>query len=318
MPITRWLRASLGLMPFSAVGYDVKGATPYDSIGNVEYRYTGTGGLNRFYLGAGMKVIRNLYVGANASYVFGTAKYNRETTMTDIQHSFKYRATNEVVVGSMYFDYGLQYKIRLTNKAKDKLNNKTPIHLQAGVVYSNEQKLKSTLNQTGITFTSGSDGYDFVKDTIYLNDGIDDYTVIPAMFGGGLSLHGGDKWMFGFDIRMQNWEKFEAFGYSDSLSSSTSYHLRGSYKYKGMDFRLGARYFDSYLELKNHKINDYGISFGVGFPLRQNSLTVSYVDLGFEFGRRGTTADGLVEQNYFKINLGVSIRNTWFQRVKYN
>jgi len=318
MPITRWLRASVGLMPYSTVGYDVSGTAQYDSIGTVESRYHGTGGLNRVYLGTGIKIIRNLYIGANASYIFGSAKYNRETIMPDIQHAFKYRATNEVVVGSMYFDYGLQYRIRISSKEKDKLKRRDPKHMQLGFVYSNQQKLRTTLNQSGITFTSGGDGFEFIKDTIYLKNGAVDHTVIPTMIGGGLSFYGGDKWMFGFDIRMQNWAKFEAFGYSDSLSSSASYHFGGSYKIKGIEYRVGARYFDSYLELKNHKINDYGISFGVGFPLRQNSLTVSHVDLGFEFGRKGTTADGLVEQNYFKINLGISIRNTWFQRAKYN
>lgn len=318
MPITRWLRTSVGLMPFSSMGYDVSGKAEQDSIGTVENRYHGTGGLNRVYLGAGIKVIRNLYIGANASYVFGTAKYNRETIMPDVAFAFKYRAASEVVVGGMYFDYGAQYKIRLTNKKTDKLKQREGKFLKLGLVYANKQNLRTTLNQSGVTFTSGSDGYEFIKDTIYLNNGAVNETVIPAMFGGGFSIYGGNKWMIGFDMRMQNWEQFESFGFTDSLSTSTAYHIGGSYKIKGIEYRLGARFFDSYLELKNHKINDYGISFGVGFLLRQNSLTVSHVDLGFEFGRRGTTADGLIEQNYFKVNLGISIRNTWFQRAKYN
>ena len=318
LPITRWLRTSIGLMPFSSIGYDIRGSQHQDSIGDVEYRYTGDGGLNKAYLGVGVKVIKNLYIGVNASYVFGSAKYNRETSMPDQTNIFKYRATNEVVVGSMYFDYGIQYKIRLSNAKNDKLNKKEPKILKLGLVYANKQKLRSTLNQSGITFTSGNDGFEFIKDTIYQVDGDVGHTVIPTMFGGGLSLYGGDKWMVGFDVRMQNWEQFEAFGFSDSLASSASYHLGGSYRYKGVDIRAGVRYLDSYLELKNHKINDYGISFGVGFSLRPNILTVSHVDLGFEFGRRGTMADGLIEQDYFKINLGITIRNTWFQRVKYN
>ena len=318
MPITRWLRTSIGLMPFSSMGYDVSGTADYDSIGTVESRYHGTGGLNQVYLGAGIKIIRNLYVGANASYIFGTAKYNRETIMPDVPLAFKYRATSEVVVGDMYFDYGAQYRVRLSNKKTDKLKQRDGKFLQLGFVYANKQKLTTTLNQTGVTFTSGSDGFDFIKDTIYLKKGAEGKTVIPAMIGGGFSFYGGDKWMFGFDIRMQNWEQFEAFGFTDSLSTSSSYHIGGSYKIKGVEYRIGARYLNSYLELKNHNINDYGISFGVGFPLRKNSMTVSHVDLGFEFGRRGTTADGLIEQNYFKVNLGVAIRNTWFQRAKYN
>ena len=318
MPVTRWLRASIGLMPFSVIGYDVKGSNHQDSIGDVEYRYTGDGGLSQFYMGAGIKIIRNLYIGANASYIFGSVKNNRETFLPDQTNVFKYRATNEVVVGSIYLDYGIQYKARVSNKKKDRINKKAPNYLKFGFVFANQQTLRSTLNQKGITFTNGSDGFEFIKDTIYVVDGEVDQIVMPAMLGGGISFYGRDKWMIGFDIRMQDWSQFEAFGKSDSLSASTSYHIGGSYKYKGINIRAGIRYFDSYLELKNHKIDDYGISFGVGIPLRQNSLTVSYVDLGFEFGRRGTTVDGLIEQNYFKINLGITIRNTWFQRVKYN
>jgi len=318
MPITRWLRTSIGLMPFTAIGYDITGSNQQDSIGTVEYRYTGDGGLNRVYFGAGIKVLRNLFVGANASYIFGTAKYNRETNMPDLINTFKYRATNEVVVGSMYMDYGIQYKVRLSNKKKDRIDKVPGNFMKLGLVYSNQQNLKSTLNQRGVTFTTGNDDFEFIKDTIYNVEGKTDHIVVPAMIGGGLSYYHRNKWMVGADIRMQNWEKFEAFGYSDSLTSSVRYNIGGSYNYRGYDIRVGARFFDSYLELKNHKINDYGISFGMGFPLQRNNLTVSYVDLSFEFGRRGTTQDHLIEQNYFKINLGISIRNTWFQRMKYN
>lgn len=318
MPITSWLRTSIGLLPFSTVGYDVVGRNQQDSIGNIEYRYTGNGGLNRVYLGASIKVIKNLYIGANASYIFGSAKYNRETNMTDQINSFKYRATNEIVVGDIYLDYGLQYKLRISNKKTDRINNRDPKFLKMGWVYANKQNLRSTLNQRGVTFLNGNDDFEFIKDTIYKIDGEVNHTVMPAMIGGGLSYYHGNKWMIGADIRMQNWEQFEAFGFSDSLQSSTSYHLGGAYNHKGIEYRFGLRYFDSYLELNNQKIDDYGISFGVGFPLRQNSLTVSHVDLGFEVGRRGTTREHLIEQNYFKIKLGISIRNTWFQRAKYN
>jgi hypothetical protein len=317
MPITRWLRASIGLMPFTAVGYDVKGSDQIDSIGTVEHRYTGDGGLNRFYLGAGIKIIKNLHVGVNASYVFGKGTYNRETFMLDQANAFKVRATNQVDVGSFYFDYGIQYMLRISDKEKDQLGNKRPKFLKFGFIYANKQNLSSELNSKAITFTNGSDDFEFIKDTVFLDNGHQGDVVIPAKFGGGLSYYSGNKWMIGFDMKYQDWSKYEAFGKSDSLVSSLTYNIGGAYRIKGFSFRAGFRYFDSYLQLKNHKIDDYGISFGVGFPLRQNSMTISYVDLGFEFGRRGTTSDGLIEQNYFKVNLGITIRNTWFQRTKY-
>jgi hypothetical protein len=317
LPITRWMRASIGLMPYTTVGYDVKGVGMYDSIGTVEHRYIGDGGLNRFYMGAGFRIIKNLYIGANASYIFGKGVYSRETNMPDMINTFKVRVSNEIDVGSFYFDYGLQYTLRLSNETKDKENNRLGKYMRFGFVYANQQTLGSGLSRSSVTFTTGSDGYEFIKDTIFLENDIPGEVTIPAKIGGGLSYYHDGKWMIGFDVNFQDWAKFRAYGINDSLVTSISYHLGGSYNIKGYNIRAGFRYFDSYLELKSHKINDYGISFGVGFPLRSDRETVSYVDLGFEFGRRGTTEDGLIEQNYFKINLGVTIRNRWFQRQKY-
>lgn len=317
LPVTRWMRVSLGLMPFTSIGYDVAGTSQKDSIGTIEHRYTGDGGLNQFYLGLGFKIIKNLYIGANASYIFGKGSYNRETYMPDQNNSFKVRATNQMDIGSIYLDYGLMYKIRLSNTEEDLLKKRNPKFLKFGLVYSNKQNLSGTINRNAVTYTSTTDGFDFIKDTVYLENSVEGKIIIPGNLGGGISYYSGDKWMVGLDVRYQDWSQYKAFGYSDSLVSSMSYHLGGSYNIKGINIRAGVRYFDSYLELKNHKINDYGISFGVGFPLRQNNLTVSYVDLGFEFGRRGTTSDGLIEQDYFKISLGITIRNTWFQRTKY-
>jgi len=317
MPITRWLRASIGLKPFTSVGYDVSGSDHVDSIGIVDHRYTGDGGLNQVYFGAGIKIIKGLSVGFNASYLFGKGTYNRETFMPDQVNSYKVRATNQIDVGSFYFDYGLHYSFRISNKEKDIQHNKRPKFLKVGLIYANQQSLNSELNSKAITFTNGSDDFEFIKDTVYLDNGHKGDVIIPAKFGGGLSYYSGNKWMLGFDMKYQDWSKYEAFGQSDSLVASLSYNIGGSYNIKGFNFRAGFRYFDSYLELRNHKIDDYGISFGVGFPLRQNNMTVSYVDLGFEFGRRGTTSNNLIQQDYFKVSLGVTIRNTWFQRTKY-
>ena len=47
-----------------------------------------------------------------------------------------------------------------------------------------------------------------------------------------------------------------------------------------------------YRQSDNNK--DYGMNFGLGIP-----LGFSKVDLGFEFGKRGTTTNNIIEENYF-------------------
>ena len=67
--------------------------------------------------------------------------------------------------------------------------------------------------------------------------------------------------------------------------------------------------------VNNQAINDFGITFGLGLPLGNN---FSNVNLGFELGRRGTTNAGLVEEDYFRINVGLSLNDKWFRKRKIN
>ena len=66
-PLTKWLGASLGLMPYSEVGYSFG-----DEIVNGTNSRTGSGGINQLYLGFGAKPFKGFTLGVNVSYLFGT------------------------------------------------------------------------------------------------------------------------------------------------------------------------------------------------------------------------------------------------------
>ena len=59
-------------------------------------------------------------------------------------------------------------------------------------------------------------------------------------------------------------------------------------------------------------INNFGITFGLGLPLGNN---LSNLNLGFEVGKKGTTAADLIEESYFKVNLGLSLSDQWFRNA---
>jgi hypothetical protein len=71
MPVTRWWKSQIGLIPVSDVGYNLGTITQLEGIGDVIHTYTGDGGINRFIWGNGFKILKNLSVGFNFSYVFG-------------------------------------------------------------------------------------------------------------------------------------------------------------------------------------------------------------------------------------------------------
>ena len=66
VPITKYLGASAGLLPYSSVGYAFGGETD-----NGNETREGSGGLNQLYLGLSGKIVKGLTVGANISYLWG-------------------------------------------------------------------------------------------------------------------------------------------------------------------------------------------------------------------------------------------------------
>jgi hypothetical protein len=69
VPVTKWWRSSLGLVPYSDVGYSVANYELYPNTGSVLRLYQGSGGINRFYWGNAFRIIKNLSVGFNMSYL---------------------------------------------------------------------------------------------------------------------------------------------------------------------------------------------------------------------------------------------------------
>ena len=85
--------------------------------------------------------------------------------------------------------------------------------------------------------------------------------------------------------------------------------------YKRITYRAGLRYDVSGLVVNNKEINNFGITFGLGLPL---GTSFSNLNLGFELGKRGTTDANLIEESYFKVNVGLSLNDRWFQQRKIN
>ena len=85
--------------------------------------------------------------------------------------------------------------------------------------------------------------------------------------------------------------------------------------WKRIVFRTGARFENTGLVVNNESIDEFGISFGLGLPVGR---LFSNANIGFEWGRRGTTNANLVEENFYNINLSLSLNERWFEKRKFN
>jgi hypothetical protein len=82
-----------------------------------------------------------------------------------------------------------------------------------------------------------------------------------------------------------------------------------------VSYRAGVSYKQTYLKFDNQQINDYGITFGVGLPIYRSNSTIN---VAVEFGRRGTTNNNLVLENYTKLNMSVNLYDLWFIKRKFD
>ena len=100
-----------GLLPYSNVGYSIKGEQ-INANGDVElHTYEGSGGLNQFFIGNSYSPFKNFSIGANASYLFGIINEQRRIEFPRLAHYFNTRIAQTTSVGSLYFNFGIQFTI---------------------------------------------------------------------------------------------------------------------------------------------------------------------------------------------------------------
>ena len=80
-------------------------------------------------------------------------------------------------------------------------------------------------------------------------------------------------------------------------------------------YRFGFYNFQTPIQLNNNKINETGLTFGIGLP-NQRSKTI--YDLSLLLGRRGTTNDNLIAENFVEIGLSINFDAIWFIKRKYD
>lgn len=312
-PITKWWKSSVGVRPFSNMGYLIVDELDQGELGLVSYNYTGEGGLNQFYWGNSFTAFKKLSFGVNLSYLFGSTIHDQVIDFPDSTNIQSFRLRNEVHVSDVLFNFGLQY----TETFKNDLS------LTLGLIYNANTNLNATRDVLGETFYAKYDGTYDIKDTIVYADGESGSVTYPTAFGGGISLHKGNTWLVSAEYSQQNWNDFQSFGVSDSLSKAMNVSVGGYYLpyregitryWERIHYRMGFRYSKSYLELRNNQISEFGLTFGVGLPVRGSYSTFN---LALEVGQRGTLNNGLIKENFVRFTLGIAMFERWFIKRKF-
>jgi hypothetical protein len=301
-----------GLIPYSSVGYKIESLSADINANN--RRYSGSGGLNKVFLGVGYKVTPGFSLGADVNYNFGKISTSSLEFITGVPVGT--RELNTADLSGVNFNIGAMYQTNITKKLT--------LFSSLNYTLGNSLNSQNTRNISTVIYNSGFD--------VAVVDVLDQQnSKITMKFPSKISLSAGigesKKWLIGGKIAYQK-NPGEANEYN--ASSNVGYGKYGSVSLGGyfipnynsfssypkrIVYRGGIRYEKTGLVVNGESINDMGVTAGLGFPI---TGVFSNVNLGIELGKKGTTTANLVQENYLKFSLGFSLNDKWFVKSKFN
>lgn len=294
----------LGVNPYSSAGYEINSSA---SVEGTQISYPldiiGTGDISRAYLALSYAPIKNLSIGVKSSFLFGKIDQTQFHNLAYLGSYSVYNLTTDYFY-NFYFEFGAQYQFNVKGKT-----------IGLGAVFTPSQNLlthreTATYNVAGVVYdenVTGSTNYP-----------------MPTEIGFGLYMNDNKRFIYNLDAGMQYWENY-SYGIKGARLKNNPY-LRAGAEYtpsqnflapflQRVNYRLGARYNQDYIQLRNQQLNDIAITCGLGIPLRKSS---SRIDLSIEGGKYGTLKSGLIRENYLRVRVGFSLQDIWFQIRKFN
>lgn len=315
MPIGEKFKFGIGFQPYTAVGYNLLRIDSSATTNLVKANhFVGEGGLNSAHGFVSYNIKPSLSVGLRLNYLFGNIDKTQEVIVKSADLATGYNAKYDL--NALTFTTGIAY----TKKLKEYYN------LNLGATYSLSTNLDSDYYYLHKTYYYTSSNTQYNVDTIqYVNT--KNSFKIPSMFSVGVSYGKSLQWNAGFEYKFTEANDFIFPNEKATFKNSHRFSLGGwylpdvnSYKsyFNRMMYRFGAFYNTGAMELNGKDINQYGITFGTGLPIGKKGGNPSMLNIGFEFGKQGTTSNNLIQENYGKVKIGFNMNDLWFRKRKFN
>ena len=307
--------ASFGVIPYSAIGYKIQSSAIDENLLQRNRQFIGDGNINKIYLGTAYSFSKEISAGINLEYNFGSVNNIFRESITDLNENSNIqlgtRELNNAQISGLSWNFGLLYDTKITSKMK----------LYTSFTFRPEASLNLEKTRNLATVNFSINGIELIANSVDI-DVPDSKLTVPSRFSLGTGIGETNKWLLGAELTLTNTKKQNnIFGTNEDLTfkNSQKFTLGGYYipKYDSFSsyfsriiYRGGFRYESSGLEIKNESINDYGMNFGLGLP-----VGLSKIDIGFEFGKRGTIKQNLIQENYFSLSVGLSLSDKWFKKT---
>lgn len=305
---------TFGVMPYSNIGYNYTTTTRIDAENKIVGTYKGDGGINQLFLGAGFQLFKSLSVGFNFAYIWGDVE-RTVTTAASSSVNILHKEYN-AAISNFKFDFGVQYTQPVSAKGE----------LTLGAVFSPGHKLNAdpycriTTSNTSIVKADTT--------TYTITNGLK----LPTSFGVGVAYNHDQKLRVGADFKLQKWGSIDFPAFDNTTYALRSGLLKDSYKvnlgaewipnprstrsvFHHIRYRVGAGYTTPYYYINGQDgPKDLQLSLGLGIPIMNAYNNRSIINISAQWLHR--SADNLITENTFRLNIGITFNERWFSKMK--
>ena len=301
-------------VPYSNIGYKYSSTTPLTELQTtVNSTYSGSGGLHQLYIGAGWNIVKPLSIGVNVAYLWG--EYNRSiaTSSKSVINTLSKQYSADI--SSYKIDLGIQYDQKI---GKDD-------YLTIGATWSPGHSLKSDPQCLLVSKNASISKSDTTVFTI--SDGLK----LPDTYGIGIGYSHAKSFRAGADFVMQKWGSIDFPHFDGSVYRLYPNLLKDSYRvkagmewtpramsrrlYERVSYRLGVGYATPYYYINGQEgPKEFGASIGFGIPIVNGYNNRSVLNISGQWISR--SADNLIKENTFRINIGLTFNERWFAKWK--
>ena len=313
--LIRNVGVTFGVIPYTNIGYDYNTSTRLDDMSTtLTGSYKGDGGINQLFVGAGFRLFKSLSVGFNAAYIWGDVERTITTGGTSSINTLhkEYNAS----ISSYKLDFGLQYTLPFN------VNNELTI----GAMFSPGHKLNSDPYCRIISSNSNIAKHDTTTYTI--TNGFE----IPTSIGVGVAYNHDQKLRVGADFKFQNWGSIDYPAFDNNGYTLHSDLLKNCYKvnvgaewipnprstrsvFHHVRYRAGASFVTPYYYINGQDgPKSIQLSLGLGIPIMNGYNNRSILNISGQWQHR--SADNLITENTFRLNIGITFNERWFSKMK--
>ncbi|MGC4038014.1 MAG: hypothetical protein QM764_18775 [Chitinophagaceae bacterium] len=299
--INKFWASGFGFRQFSNVNYNLNGTRFIEGSADAyAITYQGDGGLNEYYWTNAVSLGKHFSIGVKSSFIGGSI--NQNETLNEASLTASISTKQQDYYRNFRFQGGFIYETLINKNWSASIGGKYA-H-KTGLIY--DRTLTVTENSASVETNKYITG-----GTFYL----------PQSFGGGIAVKHGYKSTYAVDYSYDDWSSLHVRGQGWQLTSSqrisagaefSSYRNDRGVVVERRFYQVGAYYNNSYIQVRNTPINDWGVTVGMGGSLKNQFL----YSLSLQGGVKGTTTQNLIKQTFVGVTFSVSYRDFLLSKGK--